>query len=79
MPTKQRDTYVQAREPATGTVDGEQFVLSPGEVFDADHPIVRSYPDFFKPLEPSRQRPTVEQATAEPGERRGQRGAKSER
>jgi hypothetical protein len=72
--TKREKTteFVQAKEAATGSVDGEPFVLTPNELFAADHPIVRAYPDFFKPLEdPHRQRPEVEQATAAPGEKRG--------
>lgn len=63
--------YVQAKEPATGSVKGEPFVLAKGEILAADHPIVKGYPQFFGPLEPSRQRPAVEAATAAPGERRG--------
>jgi hypothetical protein len=73
MPRTAAPRYVQAREPATGTFDGEQFVLKPGEILAADHPIARAYPEFFKALEPSRQRPEVEQMTAGPGEKRGQR------
>ena len=63
--------FVQVRESATGSHDGAPFVLTPGEIFAADHPIVENYPDFFKPLEPSRQRPAVEQMTKAPGEQRG--------
>jgi hypothetical protein len=64
--------YVQAREPATGSVKGEPFVLAKGEILAADHPIVKGYPHFFGPLQPGRQR--VEAATAAPGERRGGAG-----
>ncbi len=70
--TKKRITteYVEVREAATGKApDGGPFVLSPGEVFASDHPYVHAYPDFFTPLQ--RERPTVEQATAAPGEKRG--------
>lgn len=71
-PTKTRTVaHVQAKEAATGVIDGTPFVLSPGEVLSADHEIVRAYPDFFRPLEPGRERPSVEQMTAEPGEKRG--------
>lgn len=72
-PAKQqhRQEFVHAREPATGTFDGETFVVSPSEIFAADHPIVRSHPHLFVPLEASRQRPAVEQTTAAPGEVRG--------
>lgn len=69
--TKTKPEYLQVREACSGTLDGETFVLNPGEILAADHPIARAYPDFFKKLEPSRQRPPVEQMTAAPGEKRG--------
>ena len=62
--------YVRPREAATGDHNGEPFVLNPNEIFDADHPIVRAHPNLFMPVEPSRARPRVEQATAAPGELR---------
>jgi len=63
--------FVHAREPATGTFEGEPFVVGPSEIFAADHALVRAHPNLFVPVEGSRQRPVVEQATAAPGERRG--------
>lgn len=75
-PTKTRSTgtvYMEACEAATGRIDGTPFVLAPGEILAASHEIVRTYPHFFKPLDRDRQRPDVEQATAEPGEKRGER------
>jgi hypothetical protein len=63
--------FVQPIEPAAGDFDGSSFVVNPSEVFAEDHPLVRAYPHLFKPLEPSRQRPEVEQTTAAPGEKRG--------
>jgi hypothetical protein len=70
-PTARQD-FVRAREPATGTFEGEPFVVGPTEIFAADHPLVRAHPHLFKPVEGSRQRPAVEQMTAAPGEARGQ-------
>jgi hypothetical protein len=72
--TKQRSTdapgeFVQPIEPATGALKGEPFVLNPREIFAATHPIVRSHPHLFRPVEESR--PAVERATATPGELRG--------
>ena len=64
--------YVRAREAATGDFNGEPFVLNPSEIFAPDHPLVRKYPHLFEPVEPSRQRPQVEQTTAAPGEKRGE-------
>ncbi len=64
--------YVQVTEAFTGTLDDAPVVVSTAEIFQRDHPLVRAYPTFFKALEPTRQRPAVEQMTAIPGERRGQ-------
>lgn len=65
------DTHVQPIEACSGKVNGEQFVLHPTEILSKDHPIVRAYPHFFRPVEGGRERPPVEQATAAPGEKRG--------
>lgn len=70
--TRTRDEYVQPIEPASGTHDGEPFVVNPREIFAADHPLVRALPHLFRPVEASRQRPDVEQMTAGPGEKRGE-------
>jgi hypothetical protein len=71
MTVDTRAEHVRPREPATGTFEGEPFVVNPSEVFAIDHPLVRAYPKLFKPLEPTRTRPVVEQMTAAPGEKRG--------
>lgn len=73
MPRTAAKRYVQGREPATGNLNGEPFVIGPRTILVEDDPLVRAYPHLFKPLEPSRQRPTVEQTTAAPGEKRGDR------
>lgn len=71
MPGPQKTrVLVRAKEPATGTHNGEPFVVNPTEILDGDHPLVRAYPHLFCPVEPSRARPAVEQMTAAPGERR---------
>jgi len=62
--------FVQPIEPASGTHDGEPFVVNPREIFRADHPLVRAYPHLFRPLCES-QRPDIVQMTAAPGEKRG--------
>jgi hypothetical protein len=72
MPRTAASRYVRPREACTFDHDGEPVVLSPNEIFNADDPLVRARPNLFKPLEASRQRPEVEQATAAPGEKRGQ-------
>ena len=54
--------------------DGTQYPFRAGETLVAsDHPLVtQGNPDWFKPVDPMRRRPSVEEATAEPGELRGQ-------
>ncbi len=63
--------FVRAKEPASGDFNGEPFEVSPAEILNGDHPLVRAYPHLFKPLEASRERPVVEEMTAEPGVKRG--------
>lgn len=63
--------FLRPREAFTGDYDGEPFVANPTEIFPDDHPIVKAHRDKFVPLEPTRQRPRVEQMTAAPGELRG--------
>lgn len=70
---------VQPIEPSTGTLNGEPFVINPREVFAAEHPLVRAHPHLFKPVEPTRDRPGVEQMTAGPGEKRGTRASAAAR
>lgn len=45
-----------------------------GQLFSADDPLVRKYPQFFTAVElvsTRRAEPVIEQATAAPGEKRG--------
>ena len=53
--------------------DGTPYTFSAGEtIITPDHPLVRiGNPDWFAPVEPNLERPEVEQATAAPGELRG--------
>ena len=71
MPRTTAPRFVQPKEACTFDHDGESVVLSPREIFNVDDPLVRARPALFRPLEPSRQRPAVEQMTAAPGELRG--------
>jgi hypothetical protein len=75
MPRIAAPRFVRPIEACTFDHDGEAVVLSPNQIIDADDPLVRARPHLFKPLEASRQRPEVEQATAAPGEKRGARVA----
>ena len=53
--------------------DGQQYTFRAGETLVApDHPLVtQGNADWFKPVEPHLRRPQVEQATAGPGDVRG--------
>lgn len=56
--------------------DGMPNNIKENEPWDADHPLVRRYPQYFAELPtrlmPHGNPPRVEAATAAPGERRGQ-------
>lgn len=64
---------------AASTVEGLNLSLTQDEAWDADDPFVKHRPDLFtdEPTYPRRTvapvEPTVEQATAAPGERRNVR------
>lgn len=47
------------------------FICRDVDILDARHDLVRLYPDNFTPLKEP-ERPDVEDATAEPGKKRGQ-------
>lgn len=73
MPRTAAARFVRPREACTFDHDGDAVVLNPNvDIYNADDPVVRARPHLFKPVEASRQRPEVEQATAAPGERRGE-------
>jgi hypothetical protein len=44
-----------------------------GELYRSDDPVVRKYPQFFRPMQirSTVKAPRIEQATAAPGEKRG--------
>ena len=65
--------FVTAKEAAFFNLDGEDIVISPNEIYRADDRMVQAKPHLFKPVQASRQRPDVEQATA----RRVKCGARS--
>ena len=63
-----RDSFVAAAPRA-----GEpEFLVRVGDVFPADHPVIRGREAFFEPAEAAADRATrsIERATAEPGDRR---------
>jgi hypothetical protein len=52
--------------------DGTEYTFRAGETLvDNNHPLVKVNPDWFTPVDKLRTRPAVEQATANPGELRG--------
>lgn len=68
-------TYVRAIDSFSGDLEDANGEMVPWvgkaeKIYAADDPAVQKWPQHFEPLEPQRQRPPVEQATAAPGERR---------
>jgi hypothetical protein len=56
-----------------GAVGKAEITIRKGDLFASDDPIVRKHPKLFGPVEVRRTGPAprVEQATAAPGEKRG--------
>lgn len=61
-----------ARTAFAVTIDGEQIIIQPGQVVDANDPVFKGREQLFEPFAPKvRHYPgRVEQATAAPGEKR---------
>jgi hypothetical protein len=66
--------HVEAIQPFSTEDDGEgnPCVVGRGEIRLTTDPLVKRYPDNFRPLRGDRARPAVEAATAAPGEKRGE-------
>ncbi len=63
-----------ARSAFAAAVDGETIVIQPGQVVDADDPVLKGRQDLFEDYAPKVRKykgQRVEQATAAPGEKRG--------
>lgn len=59
---------MEATEGFAADIDGERVIVEAGTTrVEADHELVKRYPQFFKPLRMSY---GTEEATANPGERR---------
>jgi hypothetical protein len=65
-------TFVRAAATFATHLNGWPQVISAGEVFEDDDPIVVAHPSCFEPMRATNPRP-VEQATAGPGEFRNVR------
>lgn len=61
-----------ARSAFACTLDGQTLIIQPGQVVDANDPILKGRETLFEPFAPKvRNYPgRVEQATAAPGEKR---------
>jgi hypothetical protein len=66
--------YLRAKDSFSGTIKGEPIHVTKGELAHPDHPVVKAYPDQFESAQ-GHIRLDVEQATKEPGEKRGNRKA----
>ena len=63
-----------ARQAFAANVDGVTVIIQPGQVVDANDPVLKGREDLFEDFAPKiRKYPgqRVEQATAAPGEKRG--------
>lgn len=64
---------VRAKEAFVASTDLQySVVVSPRDIYDGTHPIVRAYPTMFVEVRATVD-PIVEQATAAPGEKRSTR------
>jgi hypothetical protein len=78
MPKKKIE-YYEATEAFGTMLDGEQITVHAGELVPAGHPLLKRRMDHFKPVSSfgrfdvpvAAEEPEVEQATSEPGEKRG--------
>jgi hypothetical protein len=74
-PRKETSVYI-AKEGFTCELDGVEVRVASGERVRAGHPLLRAYAEHFEAADShltyDHQPPEVEQATAAPGELRGQ-------
>lgn len=70
----EQETLIAVESGFWTSPDGEQYTFRAGETLvAADHPLVtQGNPAWFRKVEPHLRRPVVEQATAAPGEQRGE-------
>ena len=69
---KAKPNYYRAKEGFGAMVDGELVHVAAGEIVSQGHPIMKRREDHFEPVE-NFGRFDVEQATAAPGEKRGEK------
>jgi hypothetical protein len=68
MAKAQAPSLLVARESFVAELDGQEFDIQEGDLFEADHPLVHKLPNAF--IAPRLRFPKIEQATAAPGEKR---------
>lgn len=62
---------VVATDTFRANINGFSELIVAGEtILDAEHPTVREHPGRFESVKRERERPEVERATQEPGEKR---------
>ena len=66
-----RIEYMQAKESFVTMLNGEPQQVSAGDLVHPDHPILKGREELFQPAR-NHIRFDVEQATAAPGEKRGE-------
>lgn len=76
MPRPHKIDLYMAKESFAATIDGDYVSVSKGDLVRAGHPILKGRESLFVPAE-GYVRFDVEQATAAPGERRGDRASTS--
>jgi hypothetical protein len=59
---------MRPKDAFSGDTEDGPVTLTPNHILRADDPLVKRWPHHFVPVEPTRMRPDVEQATAAPGE-----------
>ena len=70
MPRPRKVEIYVAKHGFACSLDGEEVRVAEGERVRAGHPLLRSHADMFKPVDEDVHY-DVEQATAAPGEKRG--------
>ena len=63
---------LRCKEPFAADIAGVPRVVAAGQLLDSNDPIIKGRDRFFEPVDVfmERRAPRVEQATAEPGEKR---------
>jgi hypothetical protein len=66
--------YIATKSFTYADANGNGEITRGVDILDGTHELVRLFPDNFKPLAEAPPKPDVEDATAAPGRKRGDRG-----